>query len=67
MSNDTKPDRYAYSRMTDTWYLVHDYEDHGDGKLVANSKTEVDRSEVPQEVLDATEERGDTTGQEVHD
>ena len=62
---EPKPDRYAYSRMTDTWYLVHDYEDHGDGKLVANSKTEVDRSDVPQEVLDATEERGDTSGQEV--
>jgi hypothetical protein len=50
-------DRFAYSRLTDTWYRVTEYEDHGDGKLTAKSKTIIDRSEVPDECLAATAEQ----------
>jgi len=49
-------ERYGYSRMTGTWYLLHDWEDKGDGKVVAKGKTEVDREDVPQKWLDATDE-----------
>jgi len=51
-------ERYGYSRLTDTWYRVTDWEDLGDGKIQAKSKEEVPREEVPQEWLNATEERG---------
>lgn len=51
--------RYAYSMLTDTWYRVTDYDDLGDGKIVAKNKEPVDREEVPKAWLDATEERGD--------
>ena len=47
---------YAYSKLTGTWYEVFEYEDKGDGKIVAESKREVDREDVPQEYLDATKE-----------
>lgn len=51
--------RFAYSMMTDNWYRVTEYEDLGDGQIKAKSKEKVDREEVPQDVLDATTERGD--------
>lgn len=54
---DGGTERYAYSQLTDTWYIVHDWEDLGDGKLRAKSKEEVDRSDVPQEWIEATDER----------
>lgn len=60
MTNDTCTDgteRYGYSTLTDTWYRVTDWKDLGDGKIQAKSKEEVPREEVPQEWLDATEER----------
>lgn len=41
---------YARSPMTDTWYRVTDYEEAGPGgKIVAKSKEEVEREEVPEE------------------
>ena len=44
---------YAYSRLTDSWYLVDDYERAGDdGRIVAKSKQPVDRENVPQEWID---------------
>lgn len=49
-------ERYGFSKVTGTWYLLHDWEDKGDGKVVAKGKTEVDREEVPQEFLAATDE-----------
>ncbi|ELY68886.1 hypothetical protein [Natrinema versiforme] len=50
-------DRYAYSRLTDTWYRVFDY-DHVEGdKIIANSKEEVAREDVPQEWLERIDER----------
>lgn len=49
--------RYGYSSLTDTWYRVTEYDDLGDGKIIAKSKEPVDREEVPQAWLDATEER----------
>lgn len=52
-------ERYGYSKITDTWYRLDDWEDLGDGKVRAKGKTEVPREEVPQEWLDATDERGD--------
>lgn len=50
-------ERFAYSLMTDTWYRVTEWDNLGDGQIEAKSKEEVDRSEVPQDVLDATTER----------
>lgn len=49
--------RYGYSQLTDTWYRVTDWEDLGDGKIRAKSKEEVDRKEVPQEAIQAIDER----------
>ena len=54
-SND---EHYAYSKMTDSWYRIHDYEVAGDnGQIIANGKTEVDRDEVPEEQRQRVEER----------
>lgn len=50
-------ERYAYSRLTDTWYIVHDWKDLGDGKIQAKSKEQVDREDVPKEWIEATDER----------
>jgi len=51
--------RYAYSRLTDTWYEVDEWEWHDkeNDQLIAKSKTEVDRENVPQKWIDAVEER----------
>lgn len=51
--------RYAYSGLTDTWYRVTEWDDLGDGQIRAREKEQVDRDEVPQRWLDATEERGE--------
>lgn len=48
--------RYGYSRLTGRWYRVTDWEDLGDGKIVAKSKEEVPREEVPEAFLEATNE-----------
>lgn len=50
-------ERYAYSQLTDQWYIVHEYEDLGDGRIVAKSKDPVDRDEVPQHWIDGVNER----------
>lgn len=50
-------ERFAYSLMTDKWYRVTDWDELDDGQIKAKDKEEVDRSEVPQDVLDATKER----------
>lgn len=55
-----EPPVYAFSRTTETWYLVDDYESAGDGRIVAKSKQAVDREDVPQEWLDAVDEGGET-------
>lgn len=49
--------RYGYSQLTDTWYRVSDWEDLGEGRIRAKAKEEVDRSEVPPEWIEATDER----------
>lgn len=54
-----KPTLYGYSPFTDTWYSFSEYEEAGDGVRVTGQKTEVDRDDVPQEWLDATDERGE--------
>lgn len=48
---------YAYSRVTDTWYRVTEYDRVEGEKIVAKEKVEVDREAVPQAWLDATDER----------
>ena len=48
--------RYAKSPMTGNYYRVTAWVDHGDGKIQAREKYEVDKSEVPQVWL---EEIGD--------
>jgi len=59
MSDDSE--RYAYSLLTDTWYRVTEWEwrDRDKGQIIAKSKTEVAREDVPQGWLNGTEERGD--------
>jgi hypothetical protein len=49
--------RYGYSTLTDTWYRVDDWEvlNPEKGQIVAKSKTEVAREDVPQHWVDATE------------
>jgi len=49
-------ERYAKSPMTGTWYRVTKWVDHGDGKIQARAKTEVAKSEVPDEVVAALED-----------
>jgi len=61
-SVDTGTERYCYSRLTDSWYRVTDWEDLGDGQIRAKSKDEVDREEVPQKWIEATDERSRDTG-----
>jgi len=42
---DGLDEHYAYSTVTDTWYLVHDYEEAGpNGKIVAKSTKRKSRS-----------------------
>jgi len=48
---------YARSPLTGNWYRLDEYEDLGDGKFRAKEKTEIDREDVPQQWLDATEVR----------
>lgn len=50
--------RYGYSNLTDTWYCVDEWEvvDAEKGHIIAKSKTEVARENVPQHYLDAVEE-----------
>lgn len=56
---------YAYSEMTDTWYRVDDYEEAGpDGKIVANGKTPVDESEVPERWKKAIKNNADPSTNE---
>lgn len=50
-------ERFAYSLMTDTWYRVTEWDELADGQIQAKEKEEVDRSAVPEDVLDATTER----------
>jgi len=57
-------EQYGYSRLTDTWYRVTDWEDLGGGKIKAKSKKEVSREDVPQEWIEATKERSDTDQEE---
>ena len=40
--------RYAKSPMTGTYYRVTKWIDHGDGKIQAREKHEVDKDDVPQ-------------------
>jgi hypothetical protein len=50
-------DRFAYSRLTDTWYRVYDYEHVEGEKIIANGKKEIPREDVPAACLEATTER----------
>lgn len=40
-------DRYGKSATSDQWYRVTEWEDVGEGKMVAVSKEPVDEDEVP--------------------
>jgi hypothetical protein len=61
-SIESGTERYAYSQLTDTWYIVHDWEALGDGKIEAKSKEKVARENVPQEWIEATDERPLSSG-----
>jgi len=54
-------ERYAYSRLTDTWYRVDEWEwrNKPKGQMIAKLKTEVNRDDVPQKWISGVEERGD--------
>jgi len=47
--------RYAKSPLTGSWYRVSEWEDRGGGKILAKSKEEVSRDEVPQEWIERIE------------
>jgi hypothetical protein len=49
--------RYAYSKLTDTWYRVTEYDVLDRGRIQAREKEEVPRDEVPEAWLEAVEER----------
>jgi uncharacterized Zn finger protein len=53
---------YAYSPLTETWYRVWQYDRIGDGQIRATDKEAVDRGEVPQRWIEATEETTATSG-----
>ncbi len=46
-------ERYAYSRITDTWYRVTAWEECGEGKIQAKNKEPVEPSDVPDEWREA--------------
>jgi ribosomal protein L37E len=48
--------RYARSPLTGKWYRVSDWDELEDGKIVAKSKEEVDREDVPEHWAEAIEE-----------
>jgi len=51
--------RYAYSRLTDTWYRVDQWEwrNKAKGQIIAKSKTEVNRDDVPEKWTKGVAER----------
>jgi len=53
MSDWQRGERYAKSPLTDAYYRVTAWVDHGDGKIQAKEKEEVEREEVPDDWLDA--------------
>lgn len=55
--SEPQDDRYAYSRLSDTWYRVFDYEYVEGDKIIANGKEEVPREDVPQEWLESIDDR----------
>lgn len=59
MTNETEQvetgERYAQSPITGDYYRVTQWVDHGDGKIQARQKEEVDRSDVPKQWLEALE------------
>jgi hypothetical protein len=48
---------YAKSPITGNWYRVTEWEYRGDSKIVAERKEQVDKSEVPEEWVTATEKQ----------
>ena len=46
-------ERYGYSRLTDTWYRVDEWEwrNKAKGQIIAKSKREVKRDDVPRKWL----------------
>lgn len=51
--------RYAYSEITGTWYRVWQYDDLGNGQIVAKEKESVDVEEVPEVWIEAMAEHLD--------
>ena len=49
-------ERYAKSPLTGKYYRVTSWVDLGDGKIQSREKEEVDRSEVPEEWLEAIDD-----------
>jgi len=53
MTTSEQQPRIAVSPITGAVYEVYEYEERGDGKLIAESKRELDRGEPPREALHA--------------
>jgi len=47
---------YAYSKVTDSWYRVSEYEQKDGDKIIAKEKREVDKDDVPQEWINAIDD-----------
>lgn len=56
IDDDVETVRYGYSKLTDMWYRVYEWVEKSDGKIQSNRKEAIPRSEVPDEVLAATNE-----------
>ena len=39
--------RYSYSPLSDTYYWVDEWEERGEGRIIAKTKTEIEPDEVP--------------------
>jgi len=57
MSDIETGERYAHSELTDTWYIVTRWEwvDKDKGQMKALEKREVDKSDVPERLVDDTQ------------
>lgn len=61
-------ERYAQSPVSGDYYRVTAWEDRGEGKIVSHHKEEVERSDVPEQWLEAldAENTADYCGSPSH-
>jgi len=62
MSEIKNGERYAHSELTDTWYIVTRWEwlDKSKGQMKALEKEAIDKSDVPNRLVDDDTQADDT-------